>query len=205
MSHPRPKLIDPIHSRIRTQTPHPLLSHPKTAETKGTPGSPTARRCRPNAFAERCIITIPTRAQNYSAGDTRRSGFDDPFTRATGQAASPKVETRVRAPNPRNAREPLVWETSAVATTARRRGGKTTTRLLRVMFFDVRRFSFFTSVSTFLRFRLRERQIFCQCDDVAENPGSRHRGAGSDVGPRVRPNALAERRFHSHVPRCLLL
>ena len=80
-----------------------------------------------------------------------------------------------------------------VTTTARRRGGTTTTRLLRVMFFDVRRFSFFTSVSTFLRFRLRERQIFCQCDDVAENPGRRHRGAGSDVGPRVRPNAFARR------------
>ena len=77
-----------------------------------------------------------------------------------------------------------------VTTTARRRGGTTTTRLLRVMFFDVRRFSFFTSVSTFLRFRLRERQIFCQCDDVAENPGSRHRGAGSRTSndQRCRPS-----------------
>ena len=72
-----------------TNATSPTLLTSEQPRRRGTPGSPTARRCRPNAFAERCIMTIPTRVQNPSAVGTRRSGFGDPFTRANGTGGVP--------------------------------------------------------------------------------------------------------------------
>ena len=162
MPHPRPNRIDPIHTRIRTQTPHPLLcSAPNSRDDEGR------RVLRRRVVADRTLSQKDVSLQCLRACEIPAPAppgvvvLVTPLLAQTGQAASPKVETRVRAPNPRNAREPLVWETSAVATTARRhKGDDDEGRITCAMFLRFTFRSHSTLASRFLWRRRGRRDVY---------------------------------------------